>query len=132
MFRKKLQGRRAGRHEIELEVADTSNPMPMFEIPGQPGMANMGMMNLGDMLRQGLWRAHRAAQDDRRRKLRGSDRPKRQTSFWTTRPSPQTRWKSVEQNGIVFLDEIDKVCARPDVRGGDVSAAKACSAICCR
>ena len=48
MFRKKLKSGELDDTEIELEIADSSNPMSMFEIPGQPG-GNMGMMNLGDM-----------------------------------------------------------------------------------
>ncbi|WP_457646936.1 AAA family ATPase, partial [Profundibacter sp.] len=48
MFRKKLKSGELDNTVIELEVADTSNPMPMFDIPGQPGQS-MGMMNLGDL-----------------------------------------------------------------------------------
>jgi ATP-dependent HslUV protease ATP-binding subunit HslU len=54
MFRRKLRAGELDDTMIELEVADTSNPFRMIEIPGQPQGMGMGMMNLGDHLRQGL------------------------------------------------------------------------------
>ncbi|MEC8795080.1 MAG: AAA family ATPase, partial [Pseudomonadota bacterium] len=53
MFRQKLKRGELDNTEIELDVADTSNPMPMFDIPGQPGNG-MGMMNLGDIFGKAL------------------------------------------------------------------------------
>ena len=47
--------------------------------------------------------------------------PRRRDSFWTTNPSPASAIEAVEQNGIVFLDEIDKVARGSENRGGDVS-----------
>ena len=119
MFRKKLRSGELDNTEIELELADTSNPMPMFDIPGQPG-GQMGMMNLGDIFGKAF--GGRTV----RRKLTvaqsydaliGEEADKLLDDETVTR----TALESVEQNGIVFLDEIDKVCARAETRGGDVS-----------
>ena len=61
MFRKKLRAGELDDQEIELDVADTSTPMPMLDIPGQPG-SQMGMMNIGDV-RQSVWSTHGEAQN---------------------------------------------------------------------
>jgi ATP-dependent HslUV protease ATP-binding subunit HslU len=119
MFRKKLKSGDLDDTEIEIEVADTSNPMPMFEIPGQPG-SNMGMMNLGDLFGKAMGgrtvkRKVRVA--DSYAILIGEEADKLLDDESVTRAALH----AVEQNGIVFLDEIDKVCARSDARGGDVS-----------
>ncbi|MFT7594474.1 MAG: ATP-dependent HslUV protease ATP-binding subunit HslU [Paracoccaceae bacterium] len=119
MFRKKLKTGEMDDTMIELDLADSSNPMSSFEIPGQPG-SNMGMMNLGDMFGKAL--GGRTV----RRKLTvaesyeiliGEEADKLLDDETVTRAALE----SVEQNGIVFLDEIDKVCARSDARGADVS-----------
>ncbi|MEM9575633.1 MAG: ATP-dependent protease ATPase subunit HslU [Pseudomonadota bacterium] len=119
MFRKKLKAGELDDTVIELEVADTSNPMSMMDIPGQPG-ANMGMMNLGDIFGKAF--GGRTV----RKKLTvaqsydiliGEEADKLLDDETVTR----TAIEAVEQNGIVFLDEIDKVCARSDARGADVS-----------
>ncbi|SCZ72445.1 ATP-dependent HslUV protease ATP-binding subunit HslU [Epibacterium ulvae] len=120
MFRKKLKSGELDDTEIELDLADTSNPMGgMFEIPGQPG-ANMGMMNLGDLFGKAM-----GGRTTRKKMtvaqsydiLIGEEADKLLDDETVTK----TALESVEQNGIVFLDEIDKVCARSDARGGDVS-----------
>ncbi len=119
MFRKKLKAGELDDTIIELEVADTSSPFPTMEIPGQPG-SNMGMMNLGDIFGKAM--GGRTV----RRKLKvvdcydvliGEEADKLLDDETVTRAALE----AVEQNGIVFLDEIDKVCARSDARGGDVS-----------
>jgi ATP-dependent HslUV protease ATP-binding subunit HslU len=119
IFRKKLRSGELDDKMIELEVADTSNPMGGFEIPGQPGGMG-GMMNLGDMLGKAL------GQRKVRRKLSVSasydllideEADKLLDQETVTREA----LSAVEENGIVFLDEIDKVCARSDARGADVS-----------
>jgi ATP-dependent HslUV protease ATP-binding subunit HslU len=104
---------------IELELSDSSNPMSMFEIPGQPG-SNMGMMNLGDLFGKamgGRTTRKRLTVAESYDVLIGEEADKLLDDETVTR----TALESVEQNGIVFLDEIDKVCARSDARGGDVS-----------
>ncbi|MCI5095667.1 MAG: ATP-dependent protease ATPase subunit HslU [Rhodobacteraceae bacterium] len=119
MFRKKLKAGELDDTVIELELSDSSNPMSMFEIPGQPG-SNMGMMNLGDLFGKamgGRTTRKRLTVAESYDVLIGEEADKLLDDETVTR----TALESVEQNGIVFLDEIDKVCARSDARGGDVS-----------
>lgn len=119
MFRKKLKSGELDNTEIELDVAETSNPMSMFEIPGQPG-GNMGMMNLGDLFGKamgGRTTRKKMTVADSYGVLIGEEADKLLDDEAVTKAALE----AVEQNGIVFLDEIDKVCARSDARGGDVS-----------
>ncbi len=119
MFRKKLKAGELDDTEIELELSETSNPMPMFDIPGQPG-GQMGMMNLGDIFGKafgGRTVKRKMTVADSYEVLIGEEADKLLDDEIVTR----TALDAVEQNGIVFLDEIDKVCARSDARGGDVS-----------
>ncbi|WP_299642706.1 ATP-dependent protease ATPase subunit HslU [uncultured Ruegeria sp.] len=119
MFRKKLKSGELDDTVIELELSDTSSPMPMFDIPGQPG-GQMGMMNLGDIFGKafgGRTVKKRLTVAESYDLLIGEEADKLLDDETVTR----TALESVEQNGIVFLDEIDKVCARSDARGGDVS-----------
>ena len=120
MFRKKLKTGELDDTVIELDVADTSNPMGgMFDIPGQPG-GQMGMMNIGDLFGKAL-----GGRTTKRRMtvaqsyevLISEEADKLLDDETVTRAALE----AVEQNGIVFLDEIDKVCARQETRGGDVS-----------
>jgi ATP-dependent HslUV protease ATP-binding subunit HslU len=119
MFRRKLREGSLDDKEIELEVADTSNPFPTLEIPGQPGM-NMGAMDLGSIFGKAL-----GGRKTRRRMsvaasyelLITEEADKLLDQEAVTRAAIE----AVEQNGIVFLDEIDKVCARAETRGADVS-----------
>lgn len=118
MFRKKLKAGELDSEMIDLELADTSNPFPTMDIPGQPG--GMGMMNIGDLFGKAL-----GGRTTRKRMsvlesydvLIAEEADKLLDDETVTRAAID----SVEQNGIVFLDEIDKVCARSDARGGDVS-----------
>ncbi|MGR3616118.1 MAG: ATP-dependent protease ATPase subunit HslU [Paracoccaceae bacterium] len=120
MFRKKLKSGELDDTVIELELADNSNPMGgMFEIPGQPG-GNMGMMNLGDLFGKamgGRTMRRKVTVSESYELLIGEEADKLLDDETVARSALE----SVEQNGIVFLDEIDKVCARSDARGGDVS-----------
>ncbi|MBK0326018.1 ATP-dependent protease ATPase subunit HslU [Rhodobacteraceae bacterium F11138] len=119
MFRKKLKNGELDNTVIELELADTSNPMSTFEIPGQPG-SNMGMMNLGDIFGKafgGRTVRRKMTVAESYEILIGEEADKLLDDETVNRAALE----SVEQNGIVFLDEIDKVCARKDARGGDVS-----------
>ncbi|MFD2741264.1 ATP-dependent protease ATPase subunit HslU [Sulfitobacter aestuarii] len=119
MFRKKLKSGELDDTMIELEVADTSSPFPMLDIPGQPG-GGMGMMNLGDIFGKamgGRTTKKRLSVADSYDVLIGEEADKLLDDETVNRAAIE----AVEQNGIVFLDEIDKVCARSDARGGDVS-----------
>ncbi|MEH6520583.1 ATP-dependent protease ATPase subunit HslU [Sulfitobacter sp.] len=120
LFRKKLQDGQLDDTMIELEVADTSNPFSAMEIPGQPGGGGMGMMNLGDMFGKamgGRTSKKRLTVAESYEVLIGEEADKLLDDETVTRAAIE----AVEQNGIVFLDEIDKVCTRADARGGDVS-----------
>ena len=119
MFRKKLKAGELDDTMIELDVADTSNPFQMMDIPGQPGMG-AGMMNIGDLFGKamgGRTRRKRLSVADSYEILIGEEADKLLDDEIVTRNAIE----AVEQNGIVFLDEIDKVCARSDARGADVS-----------
>jgi len=116
MFRRKLKSGELDDTVIEVELADTSNPMG-FDIPGQPGM---GMMNIGEMFgkafgqrkvrkRMTVAESHDALVADEADKLLDDEAVTR------------SALEAVQENGIVFLDEIDKICARADTRGADVS-----------
>lgn len=119
MFRKKLKSGELDNTEIELDVADTSNPMSMFEIPGQPGQMG-GAVNIGDMFGkafQGRTTRRKMTVSQSYDILIGEEADKLLDEETVNKAAIE----AVEQNGIVFLDEIDKVCARSDARGGDVS-----------
>ncbi|GIT91436.1 ATP-dependent protease ATPase subunit HslU [Jannaschia pagri] len=116
-FRKKLRAGELDDKVIELEVADTSNPMGGMAIPGQPGMDQMA--NLGELFGKMMQRTVKkrltvAASYDL---LIDEEADKLLDPEAVTREAV----RAVEQNGIVFIDEIDKVAARQDARGGDVS-----------
>ena len=120
MFRKKLKSGELDDTMIELDLADTTNPMGgMFDIPGQPG-GQMGMMNLGDIFGKAL--GGRTV----RRKMSVAESyevliSEEADKLLDDETVTKAALEAVEQNGIVFLDEIDKVCARAEARGGDVS-----------
>ncbi|MDG1129646.1 ATP-dependent protease ATPase subunit HslU [Seohaeicola saemankumensis] len=119
MFRKKLKAGELDDTLIELDVADTGGAFPMMDIPGQPGN-QMGMMNLGDLFGKAFGQRKqrkRLSVAESYEILIGEEADKLLDDETVNRAALQ----SVEQNGIVFLDEIDKVCARSDARGADVS-----------
>ncbi|QFT82976.1 ATP-dependent protease ATPase subunit HslU [Roseovarius sp. THAF27] len=120
MFRKKLKDGLLDDTEIELDVADTSNPLGMMDIPGQPGGGQMGMMNLGDI----FGKAFGGRTTRKKMTVRESYDiliSEEADKLLDDETVNRTALEAVEQNGIVFLDEIDKVCARQEARGGDVS-----------
>ena len=119
MFRKKLRDGLLDDTMIDIEVADTSNPLGMMDIPGQPS-GQMGMMNLGDLFGKAFGQrttTKRVTVADSYALLIGEEADK----LLDDEAVHRTALEAVEQNGIVFLDEIDKVCARSDARGADVS-----------
>lgn len=119
MFRKKLKDGLLDDTVIELDIADHSNPLGMMDIPGQPG-SQMGMMNLGDMFGKAF------GQRTVSRKMTVAESydlliSEEADKLLDDESVNKAALDAVEQNGIVFLDEIDKVCARADARGADVS-----------
>tara|TARA_R110002167_G_scaffold359939_1_gene577080 strand:+ start:106245 stop:107549 length:1305 start_codon:yes stop_codon:yes gene_type:complete len=118
LFRKKLKSGELDHTIIELELADTSNPMGGFEVPGQPGGMG-GMMNLGELFGKmgGRTVKKKMTVADSYDALIADEADKLLDDEAVTKIALE----AVEQNGIVFLDEIDKVCARADARGADVS-----------
>jgi len=117
-FRKRLRNGDLDDNEIEIDVKD-SNPMPNFEIPGMPG-ANIGMINVGDMLGKAM------GPKSKKKKMTVKESHEILIAEESDKMIEQDKIIksakiSTENNGIVFLDEIDKVSARGDRIGGDVS-----------
>ncbi|MDA0664354.1 MAG: ATP-dependent protease ATPase subunit HslU [Proteobacteria bacterium] len=118
-FRKKLRQGELDDKEIELNVADRAGGMPSFEIPGMPG-AQMSMLNLGEMFGKAM------GQRTKPRKMTVLESydvliADESDKLLDEEAIVKESIESVEQNGIVFLDEIDKICARADRSGADVS-----------
>ena len=117
-FRKRLRDGDLDNNEIEININEGSS-MPSFEIPGMPG-ANIGMINIGEMLGKSMGskakkkkitvkESHEILINEESDKLIEQDKIIKSAKI------------STENNGIVFLDEIDKISARGDRIGGDVS-----------
>ncbi len=119
-FRKNLREHALDEKEVEIEFQDSNNPqMPTIDIPGMPG-AQMGMINLGDMF--GRMGAPRTIE----RKLSVSEALEALIAEESDKLLDQEKvvseaLRTVEENGIVFIDEIDKICARSERSGADVS-----------
>ena len=117
-FRRKLRAGELNDKEIEIEV-QSSGGMPLFEIPGMPG-AQMGAISIGDIfgkLGGGRTKTRRVTVRDSYEILINEESDK----LLDTDQLTQEAIKTVENNGIVFLDEIDKICARDGRIGADVS-----------
>ena len=117
-FRKRLRNGDLDDNEIEISI-NQNNSMPSFEIPGMPG-ANVGMINIGEMLgksmgskekkkKMSVKESHEILINEEADKLIEEDKIIKSAK------------NSTENNGIVFLDEIDKISGRTDRVGGDVS-----------
>ena len=118
-FRKKLRAAELNDKEIEIEVQTGGGGLPLFDIPGMPG-AQMGAISIGDIfgkLGGGRTKTRRVTVADSYDILVNEESDK----LLDTEQLTQEAIKTVENNGIVFLDEIDKICARDGRVGGDVS-----------
>jgi ATP-dependent HslUV protease ATP-binding subunit HslU len=117
-FRKRLRAGELNDKEIEIEV-QASQGMPMFEIPGMPG-AQMGAISIGDIfgkLGGGRTKTRRVTVAESYEPLIAEESDKLLDNDQVLQESI----KAVENNGIVFLDEIDKICGREGRGGADVS-----------
>jgi ATP-dependent HslUV protease ATP-binding subunit HslU len=118
-FRRKLRSGELDDTEIEVELRQGGSPFPMLDIPGMPG-SQMGMMNIGDMLGKALGGQGKT----RRISIRDSHDLLVQEEADNLIDEDQTVQEAIaltENSGIVFLDEIDKVCSSSERRGADVS-----------
>jgi ATP-dependent HslUV protease ATP-binding subunit HslU len=118
-FRKRLRTGELNDKEIEIEVQASGGGLPLFEIPGMPG-AQMGAISIGDIfgkLGGGRTKTRRLTVKEAYEPLVSEESDK----LLDQEQLVQDAISSVEQNGIVFLDEIDKITARDGRIGGDVS-----------
>jgi len=120
-FRKRLRTGELNDKEIEIQVAETGAGLPMFEIPGAPG-ASIGAINIGDMLGKAFGQRSKP-----RRIMVGESYDvliaEESDKLIDTDQIMGEAINAVQDNGIVFLDEIDKICSRTEGAriGGDVS-----------
>lgn len=118
-FRDKLRNGELNGQEIELDVADGGGGMPLMDIPGMPG-GQVGMINLNDMLSKALggkMKRRKMTIEESHNILMAEESDKLIDEEKIIKEAK----KSVENDGIVFLDEIDKITGRSDFKGGDVS-----------
>ena len=117
-FRAKLRTGQLDDKEIEVDVADNASPLGGFEIPGQPG--GMGMVNLSDLLSKsfgGRTKRVRTTVKEAHKPLVQEEADKLLDNEAITREALRV----TEEDGIVFLDEIDKIASRSERAGADVS-----------
>ncbi|MBE1236581.1 ATP-dependent protease ATPase subunit HslU [Phaeovibrio sulfidiphilus] len=119
-MRKKLREGELNSREIDIQVQDSSTSnMPAFDIPGMPG-GQMNMFSLGDIFGKafgGRTKTRRVSVSDSYDILVREEADKLVDNDQVV----SAAMKQVENNGIVFLDEVDKIAASPDRRGADVS-----------
>ncbi len=118
-FRKRLRDGDLDDNEIEIAITESGGGMPSFEIPGMPG-ANVGMINISDMLGKSM------GQKPKKKKMSVKESHEILINEESDKLIEQEKIiksakNTTENNGIVFLDEIDKISARTDRVGGDVS-----------
>jgi ATP-dependent HslUV protease ATP-binding subunit HslU len=118
-FRKKLRAGELDDKEIEIELQSQGGGMPMFEIPGMPGGGQIGAVSLGDLFGKmgGRGKPRKLTVKEAHKPLVAEESDKLLDMDSVTKEAI----RQVEDNGIVFLDEIDKICVREGSRGGEVS-----------
>ena len=115
-FRRRLRDGELDDKEVEIEVAASAPSLPMFELPNMPG-ASMGALNLGDLFGKmggGRTKPRKLLVKDAHAPLLTEESDKLLDAEQVTAEAI----REVESNGIVFLDEIDKICAREGRGGG--------------
>ena len=118
-FRKKLRHGELDDKEIDIEIAQTASSLPMFELPNMPGAA-IGAISLGDIFGKSFGKSTKP----RRTTVRDAYEPliaEESEKLMDQEQIVGEAIREVENNGIVFLDEIDKICAREGRGGADVS-----------
>jgi ATP-dependent HslUV protease ATP-binding subunit HslU len=118
-FRKKLRDGELDDKDIEIELAQPSSGMPMFELPNMPG-ASIGAISIGDIFGKSFGKAAKV----KRLSVKDAYDPliaEESDKLMDQDQIVQEAIHEVENNGIVFLDEIDKICAREGRGGADVS-----------
>lgn len=131
-FRRMLRAGQLEDKEIEVQVADSSGlQLPTFDIPGMPG-GQMGMLNLNDMFSKamggGPTKKKKLLVADARTLLQQQEADKLLDEDGIVKDAIE----QVENHGIVFLDEIDKITGRSERVGGADVSREGCSGICCR
>ena len=120
-FREKLRKGELSGREVDIDVRDSANPMGgMLDIPGMPG-ASMGMINMNDIFGKAF-----GGDRKKRKKMSVEDSyevliEEEADKLLDQDKIVSTALDMVQQSGIVFIDEVDKIAARQDLRGGDVS-----------
>ena len=119
MFKKKLRDGLLDDKEIEIDLNESTNPFSIFELPGQPNN-NMSVMNINELFSKALGKKTKKV------KVKIADSyslliKEEADKLLDEEKVTKTAVEAVEENGIIFLDEIDKICARADVKSADVS-----------
>lgn len=118
-FRKRLRDGELDDKEIEIDIVDSGNAMPGFEIPGMPG-ANIGVLNLSDMFGKAMGGRTKKVKTTVAKSYKDLIRDE-SDKLLDQELIQREAIKSVENDGIVFLDEIDKIAARDGGVGAGVS-----------
>jgi ATP-dependent HslUV protease ATP-binding subunit HslU len=118
-FRRKLRDGELDDKEVEIELAQPSSALPLFELPNMPG-ASIGAISIGDIFGKSFGKTAKVKKllvKDAYEPLAAEESDKLMDQDQIV----QEAIHEVENNGIVFLDEIDKICAREGRGGADVS-----------
>ncbi len=119
-FRTKLRAGELDDREVELDLQDSTNILPSFDIPGMPG-ASMSMINMNEILGKAL-----GGSRTKKKKMKVGESRDVLVAEECDKLLDEDKITTaaldlVENSGIVFIDELDKIASRQDIRGGDVS-----------